>query len=130
MNRLRKGDRVTFEGIVDATFEYGGGEVNVTNSDGHTVRFMSSSLKLVERPGPRLEDLPDGTVIKTVDSVPLLVGDGRLIGSMMGSTVRFGEWDQKPFKVIGACPGTPAWDLWLAAGELDTDNRGEWWRSA
>ena len=90
-------------------------------------------LELVERTGPRLEDLPEGAVIKTDDSVPLVIGQGRLIGSVMGSVLRFDEWDQKPFAVIGACPGTPAWAMWASTytitekATIDQPHKTEWW---
>lgn len=132
MSNFRKGDKVKLGSDVVAEVGADGGTVRV----GDTWLF-AKDLELVERPGPRLEDLPDGTVISAVTdenrrATPYVrVGHGVTaivdINEEHGFLLRDFAW---PFEVIGACPGTPAWELWLAAGELDTDDRGEWWRTA
>lgn len=97
-------------------------------------------LELVERPSPRLEDLLHGTVIRRSDANPdaeivyaivYVVCGNHQLHSLIGHTTTF-ERITFPIEILGACPGTPAWEPWLKAfnhADGDPDYIGEWWRS-
>lgn len=120
----RKGDIVKLQGEVMDT----GSQTVFIEGYGW---IATGRLELVERPGPRLEDLPPGTVITSPASeVSWEVFNGKAWA--YHTVIRLDEWDG-PFTVIGAKPGTPAWDLWLAKSGVDYDSMSihedEWWRS-
>lgn len=130
--KYRTGDKVKFEGVVTGD-EHADGAMFVQVPDDYQINnrgawIRSEHLELVERPGPRLEDLPDGTVIT--------IGNGSNPWEKHGhklwrpDSTWLTENVDKPFTVIGAKPGTRAWELYLRGAErwgwLDV-NEHEWW---
>jgi hypothetical protein len=115
-------------------------------NDDHTAAYLDvigkrywinvDDLELVERPGPRLEELPDGTVVRPTHierAAPWIKQDIRVIriNPIPNGEHLISSWEH-PFEVIGACPGTPAWDLFMrgnAGWDADKAPDTEWWRS-
>lgn len=130
MTDFRAGDKI----------KLGSDVVTEVGADGRTVRvgdtwLFAKDLELVERSGPRLEDLPDGTVIirsDAQDPIRYIVNRPDSLVSASGHGSRGFGSVQWPWKVTGACPGTRAWDLFMrgnAGWDDDKTPEGDWWRS-
>lgn len=121
MNEFRKGDKVKPRG-----------EMIVTNIHAGYLEFEGTGylpahlFELVERPGPKLADLPDGTVI-TFDGeaeprTPWEVMEDDRTLCWHGMLTTFDEATED-WTVIGAKPGTAAWPLFETGDP-------EWWAAS
>jgi hypothetical protein len=123
---FRKGDKVKLEGVITGFY----GDSNKAQVGNYSIDL--SDLELVERPGPKLEDLPDGTVIRRANGPVLEVYGGWVHHVVSASRERI-ERVSYSFTVIGAKPGTPAWTLFITAvdrlGWYDA-LESEWWVQA